>query len=82
MVPTPIKQIKRIQISGAVSLENWTDIFRCFIGPVNRMNLRRLRLGIDFEMEMPEEQPLDENDNTLKAMKESANQLGLKMEAE
>jgi hypothetical protein len=41
------------------------------------MNLKRLRLGIDFEMEMQDGQPLDEHDPTLTGMKEAAQQLGL-----
>jgi hypothetical protein len=46
------------------------------------MNLKRLRLGIDFELETQDGQPLDENDPTLKAMKEAARQLGLELEEE
>ena len=44
------------------------------------MSLRRLRLGVQFEMELPEGKALSENDPTLKAMKEAARQLGLTFE--
>jgi hypothetical protein len=71
-----------ITIKGDVALESWTDIFRCFVSPAAHMNLKRLRLGIDFEMETQDGQPLDEHDPTLKAMKESAKQLGLMLEEE
>lgn len=79
---TPAKRIKHIKISGAVSLDNWAEIFRCFISPAARMNLKRLRLGIDFGLEVPDDQSLDENDSTFKAMRESATQLGLKLETD
>lgn len=81
-VSTSAKQIKHISISGAVSLDNWAEIFRCFVSPAARMNLKRLRLGIDFELEVPDDQSLDENDSMFKAMRESANQLGLKLETD
>ena len=41
------------------------------------MNLKRLGLGVQFEMELPEDEALSENDPALKAMKEAARQLGL-----
>jgi hypothetical protein len=46
------------------------------------MNLKRLRLGIDFELEPPDDKPLDANDPAVKAMKESARQLGVDVEEE
>jgi len=39
-----------------------------------------LNLGIQFEIETSSAQPLDENDPVIKAMREAASQLGLKME--
>ena len=78
--PGPTQEIKRVRISGTVSLENWTEIFRCFINPATHMNLKGLRLGIDFEMEAQDDEPLDTNDPAFKAMKEAARQLGLKLE--
>jgi hypothetical protein len=44
------------------------------------MNLKRLRLGVQFEMELPEGSALSENDLALKAMKEATRQLGLELE--
>jgi hypothetical protein len=41
------------------------------------MTLKKLRLGIEFEMDLPEGQGLDTNDAPLKAMNEAARQLGL-----
>jgi len=60
-----------------VPLDSWADIFRSFVNPAGRMNLKRLRLGIDFELETQDGQPLDENDPAFKAMKEAARQLGI-----
>ncbi|RLB33346.1 MAG: hypothetical protein DRH12_18485, partial [Deltaproteobacteria bacterium] len=74
--------VKRFSVRGAVSVENYGELFRCFVGPAARMNLKKLHLGIQFEMEVPEGQQLDPNDPVLKAMKESARQLGLKFEVE
>jgi hypothetical protein len=61
-------------------MESWTDVFGCFINPSTRMNLKRRRLGIDFEFETHVDGALNEDDPVLKAMKESARQLGLKIE--
>ena len=72
----------RITIKGNVPLESWTDIFGSFVNPSTRMNLKRRRLGIDFELEAQDDNALDENDATLKAMQESARQLGLKIDPE
>jgi hypothetical protein len=74
------EQMMRLLITGAVSLDNWSEIFRCFVSPAARMNLKRLRLGIHFELEAHDGQPLDPNDPRLKAMKEAARQLGLEFE--
>lgn len=76
------KQVRRITIKGNVALDSWSDVFRCFVSPAARMGMKQLRLGIDFEMVTHEGQPLDENDPTLKVMKEAARQLGLKLEEE
>jgi hypothetical protein len=44
------------------------------------MNLKKLRLGIEFEMVLPEDRPLSEDDPGLAAMKEAARQLGLELD--
>jgi hypothetical protein len=38
--------IKRFAVSGAVPVENYQELFRCFIGPAVRMNLKKLHLGV------------------------------------
>ena len=47
-----------------------------------RMNLKKLSLGIQFEMETLPDKELDMNDPSLKAMEEAARQLGIKFETE
>jgi len=74
--------VRRFVVHGDVSVENWGELFRCFVGPAVRMNLKKLGLGVQFEMELPEERALNENDPAFKAMKEAARQLGLKFDAE
>lgn len=74
--------VRRVLVRGDVPIENWGELFRCFVGPAARMNLKKLGLGVQFELVLPEDQKLSENDPTLKAMKEAARQLGLKLEIE
>lgn len=74
--------IRRVRIEGAVPLDNYADLFRCFVSPAARMNLKHLKLGIHFELETPDNAPLDPNDPALKAMREAARQLGLSLAAE
>ncbi len=74
--------VRRFVVRGDVPVENWGELFRCFVGPAARMNLKKLGLGVQFEMVLPEDRPLGENDPTLKAMKEAARQLGLSFESE
>jgi hypothetical protein len=65
-----------------VPLENWAEIFRCFIQPAARMHLRKLRLGIHFEGQPAPENPIPVDDAALKSMREAAKQLGLTFNAE
>ncbi|GAB4243782.1 MAG: DUF499 domain-containing protein [Thermoleophilia bacterium] len=74
--------VRRFVVRGDVPVENWGELFRCFVGPAARMNLKKLGLGVQFEMVLPEERPLSQNDPALKAMKEAARQLGLEFNAE
>jgi len=78
----PVKGIKRITVNGSVPPENWPDVFRSFVNPGVRLNFKKLDLGIQFEMVTGEGEPLDPNHPTIKAMKESARQLGLDIEIE
>lgn len=74
--------VRRLVVRGAVPVENWGELFRCFVGPAARMHLKKLGLRVQFEMVLPEDQPLGENDPALKAMQEAARQLGLELDIE
>jgi hypothetical protein len=72
--------VRRFVVRGDVPVESWGEIFRCFVGPAARMNLKKLGLGVQFEMVLSEDSSLNENDSALKAMKEAARQLNLSFE--
>jgi hypothetical protein len=71
--------VRRFVVRGEVPVENWGELFRCFVGPAARMNLKKLHLGVQFEMVLPDDKPLSENDQAFKQMKEAARQLGLEL---
>ena len=73
------KPVRRVKISGNVPLDSWADLFRCFISPAARLDLKGLRLGIEFELAAHPDRPLSEDDPALKSMEEAARQLGLDM---
>lgn len=73
------RTIQRFVVQGEVPVESWGEIFRCFVGPAARMRLKKLGLGVRFEMSLPDDGALSEDDAALKAMKEAARQLGLKL---
>ena len=81
VLPTTKKKIKHVRIAGAVPVENWSDLFTCFVNPAVRMPHKKLKIGATFEIEFEDENAVDENDSRVKAMQESARQLGLKFEA-
>ncbi len=58
-------------VRGAVPVENWGELFRCFVGPAARLNLKKLDLGVQFQMDFPEA-GIEPNDPSVKAMKEAA----------
>jgi hypothetical protein len=74
------RAVKHLSIRGAVPIESWGDIFRSFVNPAARMQLKKLQLGVAFEMEAAADKPLDPDDPALKAMREAARQLGLDFE--
>lgn len=73
-------RVRRIAVRGEVPAESWGELFRCFVNPAVRMNLKKLRLGVGFELELPDGQELAPSDPALKAMQEAARQLGLTLE--
>jgi hypothetical protein len=71
------EKIKTIRISGDVPFENWPDLFRSFVSPSARMDLQQFKISVDFVLIAKPEKPLDPNHPTIKALIESARQLGL-----
>ena len=69
--------VRSFVIRGEVPVESWAELFRCFIAPAARMELKRLGLGVEFDFVLPEGAAMHENDSALTAMKEAARQLGL-----
>jgi hypothetical protein len=76
------RKLRQYTIQGEVPIESWAELFRCFIQPAARMQLRKLRLGVHFEGQPAPESPLSVDDPTLKSMREAAKQLGLTFTAE
>lgn len=76
----PPQSIQAMTIAGNVPMESWTDIFRCFVNPASKLGLKSLLLGIDFRLTAPDGQPLPADHPAVKAMREAANQLGLRIE--
>jgi hypothetical protein len=74
------KPVTRVTIKGRVPVESWSDVFRSFVGPAARMQLRHLKLGIDFELEPDPAKPLQAGDTRLESIREAARQLGLEVE--
>jgi hypothetical protein len=75
------RTIRRINIAGDVPVEHWTDLFTCFVNPGVMMRPKKLRIGVQFDIELPDEQGVDQNDPAFKSLQESARQLGLDFEA-
>jgi hypothetical protein len=73
-------RVGRFSVQGAVPVESWSEVFRCFVAPAARLGLKTLKLNIHFEMETHPGQELDPNDPTFKAMQEAARQLGIKID--
>ena len=74
------RKVRKFAIKGNVALENYGELFRCFINPATRLKLKGLKIGVSFEMDAGE--GLEESNASLKGMKEAAQQLGLKYEEE
>ena len=76
------RTVRRFVVEGEVPVESWGELFRCFVGPAVRMRLKKLGLGVRFEMALPDDGALSEDDAALKAMREAARQLGIKLQIE
>lgn len=41
---TAVAKVRRFLVRGAAPVENYAELFRCFVGPAVRMNLKRLNI--------------------------------------
>lgn len=75
-----VRRIQRLHIKGTVAVENWGELFRSFISPGTRLNLKRQTLSVDFDFQFPDSSAATADDASIKGMKEAARQLGLTLE--
>ena len=78
-VEDAVKEFRSVTISGRVPMENWPHLFSSFI---NVLKNNGLEIDVRIKAKAREGYPLNENSVTVKNVKESASQLGLKFEAE
>lgn len=74
-----VRKFKSIKVSGKVPVEQWTQLFSSFIVPLNQNNLE---IEVSFKAKSTSAKPLNESAQIYKVVKESAQQLGLKLEEE
>ena len=74
-----VRKFKSIKVSGKVPVEQWTQLFSSFIVPLSQNNLE---IEVSFKAKSTSAKPLDESAQIYKVVKESAQQLGLKLEEE
>ena len=70
------KIVKQLSIKGTVPLENYYNLFTCFINPSREIGFQ-INIGIDFEMTNKQGKKISIENKKLKAIIESAKQLGL-----
>ena len=75
----PVRHFKSIKISGKIPVDQWTQLFSSFIVPLNQNNLE---IEVSFKASSTPSKPLDESTQIYKIVKESVQQLGLKLEEE
>lgn len=78
-VEDAVKEFRSVTISGRVPMENWPHLFSSFI---NVLKNNGLEIDVRIKAKAREGYPLNENSVTVKNVKESASQLGLKFEVE
>ena len=66
-----------IKVSGKIPMDQWTQLFSSFIVPLSQNNLE---IEVSFKAKSTSTKPLDETAQIYKVVKESAQQLGLKLE--
>lgn len=77
--PPPVKTFKSITVSGTVDVANYSQLFTSFIVPLQNNGVE---ISITIKGKSTQANPLTENSQQVKIVKESAAQLGLKFETE
>jgi hypothetical protein len=81
--PGPITQpVKKLKVSGAVPIESWHELFRCFVKPSADLKPKRLKLGVDLDLAFDDEQGVSPDSPAIQGMREAARQLGLDIDVE
>lgn len=75
--PPEDSTIKQLVISGAVEVENFSDLMSAFIMPLKSHNLK---VSVHIEASSTEKKPLSRKDQAFKIAEESAKQLNLNFE--
>lgn len=71
--------VKRVTIRGSVAVENYSQLFTSFIGPLKNNGVR---IEVKISGSARQASSLDENTKLFRLLKESAEQLGLSIEVE
>lgn len=74
-----VKTYKKVEISGKVPVENYSQLFTSFIQTLKNNNIS---IEVTFKAKSTDANPLTENSATIKSVKESASQLGLNFNVE
>jgi predicted AAA+ superfamily ATPase len=82
-IPTPpidseptTREFKSIEISGKIALENFHELFQCFIAPFATKG-NKVEIHVGFKISSSESNVLTESNQQYKSAKEAAKQLGL-----
>ena len=75
--PETVKELKQLTISGKVPLENYTQLFTSFIRPLAQNDIE---IEVKIKAKSTANNPITENGQLHQVIKESAKQLGLKLE--
>lgn len=78
--PTQIvRKFKSIKISGKIPVDQWTQLFSSFVVPLSQNNLE---IEVSFKAKSTPLNPIDESAQIYKVIKESAQQLRLRLDEE
>jgi len=75
------KKLRSLTISGKVKLEDYSELFQCFIAPFSSIG-NKIEIEMKFKIKSSENSQIDESMKQYKDAKESAKQLGLRFEEE